>query len=155
MRENMTDLLFWTSVRRQYHKASQDLSLRTLQAWGRIPTYCTMSSNPWPATITKRKGARFSDRQGHQQRKVCSKQQGENTQLGTEWTRPGLLWLVKTHLQQEPGAFWHELQGHHGHSGRQSTDDDKHSPAVEVIIGPHAEAPACKEAEGLWKAFLV
>lgn len=96
---------------------------------------------------------RFSDRQGHQWRKVCSKKQGENTQPGIEWTRPGLLGLVKTHLQQEPGAFWHELQGHHGHSGRQSTDDDKHSPAVEVIIGSHAEAPACKEAD-LWNRLF-
>jgi hypothetical protein len=55
----------------------------------------------------------------------------------------------QTHLQQKPGALWHELQSYHGHGAGQSTDDDKHSPAVEMVIGAHAEAPACEEAEGL------
>lgn len=50
-----------------------------------------------------------------------------------------------THLQQESWALWHEPQGHHGHGAGQSADDDKHSPAVEVVIGAHAEAPACEE----------
>ena len=51
-----------------------------------------------------------------------------------------------THLQQEPRALRHELQGHHGHGAGQSADDDKHSPAVEVVVAAHAEAPACEEA---------
>ena len=45
------------------------------------------------------------------------------------------------YLQQEPWAFGHEREGHHRGGTGERADDDKHTPTVELVGWPHAEAP--------------
>lgn len=37
------------------------------------------------------------------------------------------------YLQQEARALWHEGEGNHRGDARECTDDDKHTPAVELV----------------------
>lgn len=52
-----------------------------------------------------------------------------------------------SYLQQEPRAFRHELQCYQGGDAGQGADQNKDSPAVEVILGSHTEPPAWKQQE--------
>ena len=52
------------------------------------------------------------------------------------------------YLQQEPWAFRHEREGHHRGDTGERADDDKHSPAVELVGWAHAEAPPWERKTG-------
>lgn len=48
------------------------------------------------------------------------------------------------YLQQEPRALRHEREGHHRADAGERADDHEHTPAVELVGRPHAEAPSWK-----------
>ena len=52
------------------------------------------------------------------------------------------------YLQQEPWAFGHEREGHHRGGTGERADDDKHTPTVELVGWPHAEAPPWERKMG-------
>lgn len=56
----------------------------------------------------------------------------------------------KCYLQQEPGAFRHECEGHHWADTGEGADNHEHTPTVKLVGGPHAEAPSWKRRRGEW-----